>query len=215
MPTPTTYQFTKEANYSDQLVRQIQESSISTAIDHIDTTGSGEEMEVSIFFRDVLSEDDEATLNSLVDAYVGIAPPSEIPKMIQILGSDSLVLNPFGAKLTPAAGTTTNCDVVMPANMVLKGGVVFSQNSTIGDSISISVIDKDNILGFGATPESPIVLGVYVISWYIMPGIENKVEDISISQPMPQGLYLRVAYTSVGEEAPVVLLNLISYTGIV
>lgn len=209
----TMYNFTQEINHSDQLVLQIRQTNISTALDRIDTVGTGSDMDISVWFRDVLSEEDEIILDLLMSTYVEILPVIVPPKVIQILGSDSLTLNPFGAKLTPAAGTLTNCDVVLPANMVLKGGIIFSNNSVIGDHISISVLDKDNVLGFGATPEAPIVLGTYVISWYVMPGIENKVEDISISQPMPQGLYLRVAYTSVGEEAPIVLLNLISYTG--
>jgi hypothetical protein len=83
----------------------------------------------------------------------------------------------------------------------------------MGDWFSVSVIDKNNIVGAGGTSDNPTILATYIASWYLMPGIENRIEDVSISQSLPQGLYMRVAYTSVGSVAPQVLINFITYVG--
>jgi hypothetical protein len=145
--------------------------------------------------------------------YQNNSSPSLRSNVVQVLGADSLTLCPFGAMLSPTAGTTTNCDIALPQTMVLRGGVFFSTNAVVGDWISISVVDKDNVLGYGGTPESPTILGTYVLSWFIMPGVENILEDVSISQSLPQGVYMRIAYTSVGTTAPTALINFISYVG--
>jgi len=136
--------------------------------------------------------------------------------VVQVLGADTLTLSPFGAVTTSGqivAGQTTNWDIQIPTTLVLRGGVFFSTNSAFGDWISVSVIDKDNTTGQGGTPDAPTVLGTYIISWYIMPGVENRIEDVSISEQLMNGLYLRVAYTSVGADSPNAIINFISYVG--
>lgn len=209
MATITKYAFQKEMDIPS-LVIQIQASTIVTVLDHIDIT----ESECDIWFKDVLSDDDSATLTDVVNNYAYVAPPANPPtKVIQILGADTLSLSPFGALINPSANTVTNCDVVIPTSVVLKGGILFSQNSAMGDWISISVIDKDNVVGAGGTSDNPTILATYITSWYIMPNIENRVEDISISESLPAGLYMRVSYTSVGSVAPIVLINFITYIG--
>jgi hypothetical protein len=134
--------------------------------------------------------------------------------VVQVLGTDNLTLQPFGAIFTATANTVTNCDIQLGTNYVLRGGVFFSQNSVMGDNLSVMIVDKDNVTGQGGTPTSPTVLGQYVTSWYVMPGVINEIEDISISEVLLQGLYLRVAYTSVSPSvSPVFTINLLSYVG--
>ena len=212
----TSYQYTQQVDYTSVLTANIQASSIVTVLDHIDTDGSGTSMVVTIYFRDALSLADQATLNSVMAAYVNSPPPQtidSIPKVVQVLGSDTLTLCPFGALLSPGANTTTNCDVPLPATMVLSGGILFSPNAVMGDYIAISVVDKDNVTGQGGTPDNPTILGTYVLNFYIMPGIENRLEDVSISESLPQGVYMRIIYTSVGTIPPNVIINFISYVG--
>lgn len=214
MPTLTSYAFTQQVDYTAGLALLIQQSSIATALDHIDTSGSGPTMSVLVWFKDVLSTTDSATLTALMAAYTNPAAPiPKPPSVVQVLGADTLTLCPFGALLAAVMGTTTNCDVVLPATMVLRGGVLFSPNAVMGDYISISVVDKDNVTGQGGTPDAPTILGTYVLAWYIMPGVENRLEDVSISESLPAGVYMRIAYTSVGSVTPNVLMNFISYVG--
>lgn len=135
--------------------------------------------------------------------------------VVQVLGSDTLTLCPFGAfsDTTLLANQTTNWDIELPQTMSLRGAKLFSPNATLGDWISVTVIDKTNVIGAGGTPDAPTVLGQYVISWYVVPGVWDEIEDVSISQQLPAGVFLRVAYTSVGSTAPQAVLNFISYLG--
>jgi hypothetical protein len=135
--------------------------------------------------------------------------------IVQVLGKDTLTLTPFGAfsGTTLQANALTNWDVKLPQTMTLKGAELFSLNSTLGDWLAVSVIDKDNVTGQGGTPDNPTIIATYVVSWYIAPGIWNKVEDVSISEPIPAGLYMRFAYTSVGSTAPTAVVNFFSYVG--
>jgi hypothetical protein len=135
--------------------------------------------------------------------------------MVQVLGKDELTLCPFGAfsGTTLMANGLSVWDIPLPETMVLRGATFFSANATIGDWISVQAIDKDNITGQGGTPTSPTILGTYAISWYIMPGLVNTAEDVSISESLPQGIYMRINYNSVGTTAPVAVMNFISYVG--
>jgi len=135
--------------------------------------------------------------------------------VVQVLGSDTLTLCPFGAfsGTTLQANATTNWDIPLPENMTLRGANMFSSNAQLGDWISVTVIDKTNITGQGGTTTSPTLLGTYVISWFLVPGLWNKIEDVSISETIPAGVFLRVTYTSTGSTPPTAILNLISYVG--
>lgn len=135
--------------------------------------------------------------------------------VVQVLGIDTLTLCPFGAfsGTTLTANGLSIWDIPLPETMVLRGATFFSANATIGDWISIQVVDKDNITGQGGTPTNPTILGTYAISWYIMPGLVNAAEDVSISESLPQGIYMRINYNSIGTTAPVAVMNFISYVG--
>lgn len=74
MATLTQYNFTQQVDYPNVLVSNIQASSISIALDHIDTLGSGAGMIVSVWFKDILPTADQDTLNSVMAAYKNVAP---------------------------------------------------------------------------------------------------------------------------------------------
>lgn len=136
------------------------------------------------------------------------APKSNV---IQVLGKDSLFLSPRALKFTATHGQTTIHDKVLDMELVLRGGVLYCENAALGDNLKLQIIDKDNVLGLGGSSEEPTILGEYVKEWYVMPGIKNELVDVSISQALPAGLYVRVIYESVGETDVVAILNLISY----
>ncbi len=74
MPTPTAYTYSIQNDFpnhavaSDRLTLEIQQSSIITALDHIDTSGDA----VNIWFKDVLSGGDQTTLTAVVHAHSGL-----------------------------------------------------------------------------------------------------------------------------------------------
>ncbi len=78
MPTMTEYDFTQQIDYPNILIENIQQSSISVPIVNVETNGSGPTMEVSLFFQDVLSSNDQATLNSIMSSYVNSLPPMQV-----------------------------------------------------------------------------------------------------------------------------------------
>lgn len=110
-----------------------------------------------------------------------------------------------GAKYTATANAATNCDFQVSDDFILDGLVLDVVDPTLGDKVTFQVIDKDNILGYGAN----VVLKQFGTDIYVSPGIVRQVDH---SSPYPAkiyaGLYLRLIYTSVSEStAPTVLVR--------
>jgi hypothetical protein len=105
---------------------------------------------------------------------------------------------------TATSNSTTNIDYKLTEDRLVYGGQLILKNQVFGDYVAFSVVDKDNILGYGAG----VVLGTYLSSW--------NVSDDSAVQPaliidyptkVLANLYLRIAYTSVGSTAVNVAVN--------
>jgi hypothetical protein len=152
--------------------------------------------------------EDQLDFENNYKANSGKSPRANV---VQVLGKDQLSLYPFGTLLNITPNSTNNYDIQIPYTTVLKGGIIYSNDAVIGDNLTISIIDKDNVLGLGGTSDNPIILGEYVQSWYIIPNQENRLEDISISQSLPQGLYVRVQYTSTSSNNTKLIFNFIAY----
>jgi hypothetical protein len=93
MPTPTKYTYSIQNDFpnhkvsSDRLTIEIQLSSISVALDRIDTAGD----ECDIWFKDVLPGADQTTLNATVAAHSGLPMPA-LPQSVQLVESDGTPL---------------------------------------------------------------------------------------------------------------------------
>lgn len=90
------------------------------------------------------------------------------------------------------SGTTTN-DWKIPDHMYLGAITGYFNGQSNGDYISVSVVDVDNILGFGAG----VVLSNPVIKCFVNP-TSNQLMQIDIGYPvfMLQNIYIRISYTS-------------------
>jgi len=205
MPTLTKYPFQKAMDIPS-LQSQIQASSIVTVLDHIDVTGD----ETDVWFKDALSAADQDTLTTVVNNYTLVAPPAAPPtKVVQILGADSVSICPFGTMFAAPANQTTTSDLAIAAPVYLKGGIMYSTPGNVGDTLTVQIVDKDNITGAGANA----ILATYVNNWYVIPEDTNAVEDVSLSQPMPAGLYIRFIYVNSGTNDCKVIVNLLAYQG--
>lgn len=133
--------------------------------------------------------------------------------VVQVLGKDAISLSPRTSRYVGTKNQEVTWDKVLDQTMVVRGGVLFVENACFGDTFKLSVIDKDDVLGYGGTPEDPIVLGDYVKEWSVMPGVKNELVDVSISQPLPAGVYFRMSYGSdaAATEDPKIIVNLIAY----
>jgi hypothetical protein len=130
--------------------------------------------------------------------------------VVQVLGKDSLVLCPFGVSFNAPASQTTTYSYALTSAVYLRGGILFASPGTLGDQLTVQIVDVNNILGAGAN----YVVATYVNGWYVMPGIPNQIEDVSVSSEIPAGLYVNFLYTNVSStQATQVIVNFLSYQG--
>lgn len=73
----------------------------------------------------------------------------------------------------------------------LLNGEVFNKNGTLGDYAKFQVVDKDNVLGYGAG----LVLKEYVKKMFIHNSVPQVVQSIAPGE-IPVGFYLRCIYTA-------------------
>lgn len=96
---------------------------------------------------------------------------------------------------TAIAGTTTDIDYKIEGKYMIYGAAMIYDNAVNGDYIAFQIVDKDNVLGYGAN----VVLNEWVKKWYV-PFAEKrwKVTSDVVTQLPVAGLYARLKYTSTG-----------------
>jgi hypothetical protein len=119
-------------------------------------------------------------------------------------GSKDLNTNLKGVLFTATAGQTTTNDLQITDDHLIDGAIIITNGAALGDKLSCQVIDKDNIMGYGANT----VLGQYATDWYIDPESTRQLNYESIyPAKLFAGLYLRIVYTSVGGSDVNVIAN--------
>ena len=94
------------------------------------------------------------------------------------------------------AGATTSFEQVLSASVLLQGGYFWVKNPALGDTVSLDVVDVDDILGGGAgAVVSPYVTNMPVVPWDHQGELESPTAGL-----IPAGLYLRITYTSTGAD---------------
>ena len=82
------------------------------------------------------------------------------------------------------------------------GELILDGNEVLGDYVSFSVIDIDNIFGYG----NNVTLKTYVIKMFIKPNEKTNCKPYAAGQ-IPVGTYLRCSYTSIGSNDVTGYLN--------
>lgn len=104
---------------------------------------------------------------------------------------------------TASHGVTTNIDYKITGKYMLYGAEMLYTNAANGDYVTLQIVDKDNVLGYGAG----FVVNEWVKKWYV-PFSENRWKVTSeVTSEIPQNLYARLIYTSVGEQDVLVKMN--------
>lgn len=126
------------------------------------------------------------------------------PISITQYGAKDLNASLQGTKFTAILGTETIHDYLVSDDYLIDGAIIIAISATIGDKVTCQVIDKDNVMGYGAN----VVLGQYVTNWYMNPN-ESIQMDFKSDYPAKifAGLYLRIKYTSVGATNVEVITN--------
>lgn len=202
MATQTLYTFTITRVDSDALVYMIRTSTIATALDYINTDGD----QVSIYFKDVLSDTDSAALTDLMAAYVYVAPTvltGPIPVTTQFestkytlklacasaeVGEDSMATILF-----KIPGTVDGVD-----GRWINAAEAFFDVANPGDKIlGAWFVDHDNIMGNGAD----VQIGGYTDDaapadnqgWYLPPNRGFvKAETVGFYGFAPSGFYIKI-----------------------
>ena len=102
-----------------------------------------------------------------------------------------------GVSGTASNGTTTNINLDLTEERYINGVRLILQNHVFGDSVNFEVVDKNNILGYGAGA----VLDRFGADWYVNPDSACQ-GDILIDYParVIAGLTIRIVYNSTGAE---------------
>lgn len=129
-------------------------------------------------------------------------PKDFVPRSTQLTS----YFKPRGLIFTAAGSSVTTYWYKFTADLAFRGGTMYSTGS-IGDSITISLVDKDNIMGQGAN----YVIGVYADSIYVFPNASMEILELSISDPLSTGLYFKIDYTNTIITPCKVILNLFAY----
>lgn len=150
MATPTQYVFTQQVNYSYALASVIQQSSIVTALDHIDTVIVDSLMSISIWFKDMLSADDSSTLTSIMSSYVDPIPqpPTNIVTTQFELNNKDLKLAKAMCNVDPITYMGTS-SIKIPGTFgsedgrYVAGGYAISGDYNPDDYVMVRILDTD------------------------------------------------------------------------
>jgi hypothetical protein len=92
-----------------------------------------------------------------------------------------------------------NVDYKVDPALIIYGAQLLYENATKGDFISLQIIDKDNILGYG----NDIVVASWIKKWFIN-SYENYWKVMSeYAGTIQAGLYLRLVYFNISLEKTV------------
>lgn len=118
---------------------------------------------------------------------------TSVQKTQQHIGADSIALLEFGFNFTAPKNSTSDNDKLLPVKY-LRGAGIECEDHEFGDSITVQIVDADNILGYGAG----FVLNEFGNEVQIPVSGLFKVLSESISNAIPTGVYIRMKYKSVG-----------------
>lgn len=101
------------------------------------------------------------------------------------------------------ANSTGDIDFKLTAERFINGGRLIIDNLGIDDKMTFQVVDKDNVLGYGAG----VVLDEFIKDYYIP---QAATLEIKLDYParIVAGLYLRLKYTSTHENGCKIKCNL-------
>lgn len=110
-----------------------------------------------------------------------------------------------GFKGIATAGTLTNVDFPIGAEDRHMSGIhLLLKNHHVDDTVGLSVVDVDNLLGYGAG----LVLKNFGINWNVNDERNDQgINTFNFVARIPAGMYIRVSYNSAGLINVIVKLN--------
>jgi hypothetical protein len=99
MSIPTSYTYLKRIDYPNEVVPLIAQAGLP--IDRIDTVGSGDAMSINVWFTDILSEDQQNSLTTIITNYSNPSiTPQTLASIVSALNTDANVVALLRTKIT-------------------------------------------------------------------------------------------------------------------
>lgn len=114
------------------------------------------------------------------------------PMRVTDFEASKLQFNAQGIQSRPALNSTSNIDLYFSDDHLITGFWLTVAGATIGDYLSLQVVDTDNIMGYGANT----VLKTFASNIFIPTSVDAQF-DIVYPAKIYAGLSLRMRYTSV------------------
>lgn len=185
---------------SDRLTKEIQESPITVALDYITTTAST----TDVFFKAVLSESEQTTLNNIINAH-NATPLTEniILKVKNSAFADkaSLFFRGKGLKQTIPANSTANIIYTLPYTKGKINGLEILYGND-GDTCNFKVLDT--------TTGSYTTVPNYLLNQF---GYDWNIKSVGTKEILPYdadiflGMQLVVSYTNNSDNDTEVAVN--------
>lgn len=121
--------------------------------------------------------------------------------------ADKVKFRGIGISFTASAGTSTTYDYKFTAARLVDGIQFLCKDQFFGDNVSISVVDVDNTLGYGAG----VTLDNFAVGWYISENQDQGQIRLPYSAEILSGLYLRIVYVSTGVANVSIRANLFAH----
>ena len=165
---------------------------------------------------------DQAAIDEFIETYLALSNAKPDAAFVRHMSDVDMSISPRTV-IIEATGATDKKIESTTGLLSLLGVLlcIAEADWDFKDTLAISVIDKDDVLGLGGTSEDPTVYFILIPKntppadkgeWGIAPNIWNELIDESISSPIPDGLYIRVEYIKDGGlNTPKAILNLNSY----
>lgn len=204
------YQYIKVVDL-DRLSQEIAQSSIVTALDHIQLDGSDT---VTVVFKADLSDADKATLDGIMAAHSGQPLPDLVGKPVSVINMAKvqtqfertdldLKISCLSADVNTETGQA-ELSIKCPGTpgsaegRYLSGGEFFFDEAHAGDRVTtLNIVDVDGILGQG--PEFLIKtyhddeIDAVMHGWFVPPKRgQIDIETLGFYGFLPAGLYLEV-----------------------
>jgi len=178
------YPYVKSPVNVAKLKYEIENSTISRALDYIEQVGDN----VDIYFYDYLTDGDKALLDGIVTNHDGNAlPDTADPVKIEMEAGAYPRLKWKGYTFQALASTHTFYNFAMPFDGYIQGGVFYAGESDTGDAIE-----------FILAPDTPYEYK-YVESLYLTKGAKYPIkEDMAWSALISSGTPMQIIYENLG-----------------
>lgn len=125
-------------------------------------------------------------------------------KLVPFADNSEIRFRGTGKRFEALTNQTTDYDFTVPFDCLINGLDFFS-DSVNGDWITVSVVDVNNVLGFGAG----VVLDTFATEW-LLEANKHKSASVQLNYAarLKQGLVVRITYNNTTLEQKTVGFNL-------